>query len=38
MSLFDFVRNIGRKIFDSDAVTKDPNLIFPGQKIRIPAA
>jgi len=40
MGLFDFAKDIGNqypKIFEANReVIKDPDLIFPGQKIRIP--
>lgn len=33
MGLFDFAKHIGKQLFGKDA-----DLIFPGQKIRIPLA
>jgi len=35
MGLLDFIKDIGNKLFNRDVI-KDANLIYPGQKIRIP--
>lgn len=35
MGLFDFVKEIGNKLFNREVI-KDADLIYPGQKIRIP--